>query len=134
MRKSGSSAGSGNILGGESAVIRHYAANTTDALIARAGFKCAFGYNPMSVGAWKGTRPSTRMGALAMLRGKLDEVRTKVAKHRRATGKTTIEVVSAVPIESMRRSQSTAKRRTEIWAQPPNSARPISGVNAASCT
>ena len=79
--------GSGNILGGLAAVIRHHAPTTTDALIARAGVKCAFGYNPMSTGSWKGTRPSTRMGAAALLRAKLDEIRLKMAKRRRATGK-----------------------------------------------
>jgi imidazolonepropionase-like amidohydrolase len=102
--------GSGNIIGGESAVIRHYAANTTDALIARAGLKCAFGYNPMSVGAWKGTRPSTRMGALAMLRGKLDEVRAKMAKHRRATGKAKREITFTAA-EAVLRNVLTRKTR-----------------------
>lgn len=72
--------GSGNIIGGDSAVIRNYGANTNAALIRRAGIKAAFGYNPMSVREWKGTRPYTRMGALAMLRAKLHEVREKMAK------------------------------------------------------
>jgi len=78
--------GSGNIIGGLSAVIRNYASNSTDALIRRAGVKAAFGYNPMSTQTWKGERPSTRMGALAILRGKLDEVRQKMEKQRRARG------------------------------------------------
>ncbi len=78
--------GSGNIIGGLSAVIRHYAKNTTDALVARAGIKAAFGYNPMSTVDWKGKRPSTRMGALAILRSKLTDVSQKMAKHKRAKG------------------------------------------------
>ncbi len=78
--------GSGNIIGGLSAVIRNYAKNSTDALITRAGVKAAFGYNPMSTRDWKGERPSTRMGALAILRTRLDEVRQKIEKHRRAKG------------------------------------------------
>ncbi len=78
--------GSGNIIGGLSAVIRHYAKNTTDALVARAGVKAAFGYNPMSTVDWKGKRPSTRMGALAILRSKLTDVSQKMAKHKRAKG------------------------------------------------
>jgi len=78
--------GSGNIIGGLSAVIRHYAKNTTDALVARAGVKAAFGYNPMSTVNWKGKRPSTRMGALAILRSKLTDVSQKMAKHKRAKG------------------------------------------------
>lgn len=71
--------GSGNIIGGESAVIRNYAPHTNAALIRRAGVKGAFGYNPMSVRDWKGTRPYTRMGAMAILRAKLHDVRAKMA-------------------------------------------------------
>ena len=40
--------GSGNIIGGRSAVIRNYAETSSKALIARAGIKAAFGYNPMA--------------------------------------------------------------------------------------
>jgi imidazolonepropionase-like amidohydrolase len=78
--------GSGNIIGGLSAVIRHYAKNSTDALVARAGVKAAFGYNPMSTVEWKGKRPSTRMGALAILRTKLNDVSQKMAKRKRTKG------------------------------------------------
>ena len=78
--------GSGNIIGGHSAVIRHYARSSTSALIARAGLKAAFGFNPMKTHAWKGKRPTTRMGAVAMLRSRLDEVRQKVQKFRKARG------------------------------------------------
>ncbi|MBN1503829.1 MAG: amidohydrolase family protein [Candidatus Eisenbacteria bacterium] len=78
--------GSGNIIGGRSAVIRHYAKNTNDALFARAGVKAAFGFNPMSVAhrGWKGERPTTRMGAVAILRAKLHEVQQKMEKEKRA--------------------------------------------------
>jgi imidazolonepropionase-like amidohydrolase len=79
--------GSGNIIGGRSAVIRHYGANSSEALIARAGIKSAFGHNPRSTTSWKGTRPSTRMGTLAVLRKKLDDVRLKIAKRKRAKGR-----------------------------------------------
>ncbi len=78
--------GSGNIIGGRSAVIRNYAGSSTDALIGRAGLKGAFGFNPMKTVAWKGKRPSTRMGAIAMLRSRLDEVRQKVQNYRLARG------------------------------------------------
>ena len=78
--------GSGNIIGGNSAVIRNYANDSTDALIARAGLKAAFGYNPMSTGSWQGKRPSTRMGAIAILRGRLEEVRRKIQKYKKAKG------------------------------------------------
>jgi imidazolonepropionase-like amidohydrolase len=84
--------GSGNIVGGLSAVIRNYAKNSTEALIARAGVKAAFGYNPMSKRRWKGTRPSTRMGAVAVLRKRFDEVFQKMEKHSKAKGKKKDEV------------------------------------------
>jgi imidazolonepropionase-like amidohydrolase len=79
--------GSGNIIGGLSAVIRNYSKNSTEALISRAGVKAAFGYNPMSTQRWKGTRPSTRMGAIALLRKRLDEVYQKMQKQGKARGK-----------------------------------------------
>lgn len=79
--------GSGNIIGGYSAVIRHYGRTTSEALFARAGVKAAFGYNPMSTVDWKGKRPSTRMGAVSILRAKLDSVRQKAEKERKAKGK-----------------------------------------------
>ncbi len=69
--------GSGNIIGGRSAVIRHYANDSSHALITRAGIKSAFGYNPMSTTEWKGSRPTTRMGAVSLLRNKIEEVRRK---------------------------------------------------------
>jgi imidazolonepropionase-like amidohydrolase len=71
--------GSGNIVGGRTAVIRNYARTTTEALVARAGIKAAFGYNPMSTRDWKGTRPHTRMGALSLLRSRLAQVKTKTS-------------------------------------------------------
>jgi imidazolonepropionase-like amidohydrolase len=40
----------------------------------------------MKTKAWKGKRPTTRMGALAMLRSRLDEVRQKIQKYRKARG------------------------------------------------
>jgi imidazolonepropionase-like amidohydrolase len=84
--------GSGNIIGRLSAVIRNYAQNSTEALISRAGIKAALGYNPMSTRDWKGDRPSTRMGALNILRAKLDEVRQKVQKYHSAKGKKKQEI------------------------------------------
>jgi imidazolonepropionase-like amidohydrolase len=78
--------GSGNIIGGLSAVIRNFAANSTGALIGRAGLKAAFGYNPRSTTGWKGQRPSTRMGAIAILRSRLADVRQKIQKYRQARG------------------------------------------------
>ena len=79
--------GSGNIIGGLSAVVRNYAQNSTDALIARAGLKSAFGHNPRSSQGSRGARPSTRMGIMAMLRAKLSAVQQKVAQCTRTRGK-----------------------------------------------
>ncbi|MBN2212454.1 MAG: amidohydrolase family protein [Sedimentisphaerales bacterium] len=78
--------GSGNIIGGLSAVIRNWGKNTSDAFVARAGVKAAFGFNPMSVREWKGRRPSTRMGALGILRAKLDAVEQKLRQYQKARG------------------------------------------------
>ena len=72
--------GSGNIISGKSAVIRNYATDTNSAFISRAGIKGAIGYNPMSTREWKGERPYTRMGSMAMLRTMLHEVRNKMTK------------------------------------------------------
>ncbi len=74
--------GSGNIIGGNSAVIRNFARDSSEALVDRAGIKAAFGYNPMSTSSWSGTRPTTRMGALAILRQKLDQVARKEKNYR----------------------------------------------------
>ena len=84
--------GSGNIIGGLSAVIRNFAPNTSAALIGRAGLKAAFGFNPRSTTKWKGQRPNTRMGTIALLRGRLAEVRQKVEKYRRAKGNKKAEI------------------------------------------
>jgi imidazolonepropionase-like amidohydrolase len=78
--------GSGNIIGGQSAVIRNFARDGTTALVGRAGLKAAFGFNPMSTRSWQGKRPTTRMGAVALLRSKLNEVRDKQERRRRAKG------------------------------------------------
>lgn len=69
--------GSGNIIGGRSAFIRNYADDTNTAFVCRAGMKAAFGYNPMSTREWKGTRPWTRMGCLAILRGEFLDIISK---------------------------------------------------------
>jgi len=80
--------GSGNLIGGRSAVIRNYGRDSTDALVARAGLKAAFGYNvAVLTREWKGARPYTRMGAVALLRKRFDDVRLKMDKLRRARGK-----------------------------------------------
>jgi imidazolonepropionase-like amidohydrolase len=68
--------GSGNIIGGMSAVIRNYGYDTNDAFIAPAGLKAAFGFNTMSPYSRekKGKRASTRMGCLAILRSEFYKI------------------------------------------------------------
>ncbi len=60
--------GSGNIIGGRAVVIKNYASSIEEAFIRYAGMKVALGFNPRSTTNWKGTRPHTRMGAVALLR------------------------------------------------------------------
>ena len=95
--------GSGNIIAGLSAVIRHHAKNTADALITRSGTKAALGYNPMSTSSWKGKRPSTRMGAASILRAKLEEVRRKVQKYERMPAKKRKEMTFSAEEELLRK-------------------------------
>ena len=102
--------GSGNIVGGQSAIIRNYAADGTRALIGRAGLKSAFGFNPMSTQRWKGRRPTTRMGAIAILRGKLAEVRQKDQQYRKARGRKKEEVTFSAE-EAVLRDLLTGKVR-----------------------
>ncbi len=59
--------GSGNIIGGKAAVIRNYGKCSVEAFIRYAGVKAALGYNPRSTVEWKGSRPYTRMGVVALL-------------------------------------------------------------------
>jgi imidazolonepropionase-like amidohydrolase len=96
--------GSGNIIGGKSAVVKNYGRNTNEALIGRAGIKVALGYNPMSTKEWKGSRPYTRMGALALLRQKLFDVRQKIEKKREESEGDKDEKVSFTVEEEILRS------------------------------
>lgn len=107
--------GSGNIIGGLSAVIRNYARNSTEALIARAGVKAAFGHNPMSTQGWRGTRPSTRMGAIALLRKRLDEVYQKMQKYSKARGKKKEDITFSAE-ETVLRDVLTGKTRLRAHA------------------
>jgi imidazolonepropionase-like amidohydrolase len=60
--------GSGNIVGGKAVLIRNFVHDIDQAFIKDVGIKAALGFNPRSTMEWKGTRPSTRMGAVAILR------------------------------------------------------------------
>jgi len=105
--------GSANIIGGRSAVIRNYAGNSTEALVARAGVKAAFGYNPLSRRTWKGTRPTTRMGTTAVLRQKLDKVFQKIKKQQRAKGEKKAEIAFSAE-EAVIRDVLAGKTRLRV--------------------
>lgn len=67
--------GSGNIIGGKAVLIRNFAKDIRESYMGDVGIKMALGYNPRSTTEWKGDRPSTRMGAIAMLRENLLKAR-----------------------------------------------------------
>jgi len=69
--------GSGNLMGGKAKIIRNFAKNRAEALVADYGYKMALGYNPRSTTSWKGNRPNTRMGVYSMLEQKFDDTINK---------------------------------------------------------
>jgi len=71
--------GSGNIIGGRGALIRNWARSIEDAYLGPCGLKMALGYNPRSTTSWKGTRPYTRMGVIALLYKWLKKARDALA-------------------------------------------------------
>ena len=60
--------GSGNPIAGKVVLVKNFRTNIRDAYIQDVGIKAALGYNPRSTTDWGGTRPTTRMGAIAILR------------------------------------------------------------------
>lgn len=60
--------GSGNPIGGRAVLVRNFGRNIREAYVKDIGVKAALGYNPRSTTEWKGRRPTTRMGAVALLR------------------------------------------------------------------
>lgn len=66
--------GSGNIIGGKAVIIKNFVKTRADAVVSDYGFKAAFGSNPRMSTHWKGPRPSTRMGAAAMLKKYLSDI------------------------------------------------------------
>ncbi|MEM0158869.1 MAG: amidohydrolase family protein [Thermoplasmataceae archaeon] len=67
--------GSGNPIGGKSVLIRNWATNIGDAYVQDIGIKAALGFNPRSTTDWNGRRPTTRMGAVALLRERFIKAR-----------------------------------------------------------
>jgi imidazolonepropionase-like amidohydrolase len=95
--------GSGNVIGGKAVLIRNFARDVNEAYVMDVGIKAALGYNPRSTVDWKGDRPSTRMGAVAMLREnlikahkatKLLEMEKKVAAEMEPVTEVFIDILS----------------------------------------
>ncbi len=74
--------GSGNLIGGKSVIIRHFASHVDKALFKEYGYKMSLGYNPISTTNWKGKRPNTRMGTYAMLEDRFDTLLQKEKKEK----------------------------------------------------
>lgn len=89
--------GSGNLVGGKAMIIRNFARNRKDALVADYGYKMALGYNPRSTTEWKGERPDTRMGVYQMLEKRFDDVLAKKAKSDIALGRKLREMARSAP-------------------------------------
>lgn len=72
--------GSGNPIGGKAVLLRNFGTNIKDAYVQDIGIKAALGYNPRSVKDWNGKRPSTRMGAIALLRERFIKARKLISQ------------------------------------------------------
>ena len=81
--------GSGNIIAGKAVLIRNFVDDIGQAYIMDVGIKAALGSNPSSTTDWKGDRPSTRMGSIAMLRDNF--IKAKTMQRLLDTGKKIIE-------------------------------------------
>lgn len=111
--------GSGNLIGGKARVIRNFAKNRKDALVADYGYKMALGYNPRSTTEWKGERPDTRMGVYQLLEKKLDEVVAKKARSDLALERSLRELARSAPDKGLGpaeldRERAAAKREAEL--------------------
>lgn len=111
--------GSGNLIGGKARVIRNFAKNRKDALVADYGYKMALGYNPRSTTEWKGERPDTRMGVYQLLEKRLDEVVAKKARSDLALERSLRELARSAPDKGLGpaeldRERAAAKREAEL--------------------
>ncbi|UXD21467.1 imidazolonepropionase [Ignicoccus pacificus DSM 13166] len=75
--------GSGNMIGGRAALLRNWKRNIDEAFVKYVGVKAAMGYNPRSTTSWRGTRPYTRMGAVALFRQALSKAQADLEKMRK---------------------------------------------------
>lgn len=102
--------GSGNLVGGKARVIRTFAHNRKDALVADYGYKMALGYNPRSTTAWKGERPDTRMGIYQLLEKRFDDVLAKKAKSDLALDRKLRDLARTAPDKGMGPKELDAER------------------------
>jgi imidazolonepropionase-like amidohydrolase len=105
--------GSGNLIGGRSAIIKNYAKSRNEALLKEHGFKMALGYNPRSTESWKGTRPNTRMGIYSLLEARFDALLDKKEKKQIEKEKKLLEVESKIK-ENKLTSQEAEKEKNYI--------------------
>jgi len=102
--------GSGNLVGGRAMVIRNFAPNRAQALVKDYGFKMALGYNPRSTGAWKGSRPNTRMGIYGMLEKRFDLVLAKKEKAELSRARKTRELEQRAREKKLSRQEVDGER------------------------
>ena len=109
--------GSSSIIGGRAMVIRNFAKNRKNALVKDVGFKMALGFNPRNVTDWEDKRPSTRMGAAALLKEYLDGIRIQEeqAKIKRDQALLDLEEGEAAKADLIRREYELALT-PEQWA------------------
>ena len=93
-------AGSGNLIGGKTCVIRNWADSVDKAFFREIGMKAALGYNPRSTREWKGERPTTRMGTIGLLRREFTKARKAEALIK--LDKKSIEEVDPITEEMMK--------------------------------
>lgn len=95
--------GSGNPIGGKAVLVRNFASNIREAYVKDIGVKAALGHNPRSTTEWKGRRPTTRMGAVALLRENFAKARnTMVLLEKGKKLKEEIEPVEEIFIKILR--------------------------------
>jgi imidazolonepropionase-like amidohydrolase len=70
------------MIGGKAALLRNWKPNVREAFVKHVGVKAAMGYNPRSTIDWRGTRPFTRMGAVALFRNALMKAQSDLNKLR----------------------------------------------------
>ncbi len=74
--------GSGNIIGGKMALLRNWKKLINEAFVKHVGVKAALGFNPRSTVTWRGARPNTRMGVIALFKNAFEEALSEIEELR----------------------------------------------------